>query len=132
MYNYRKKCKQKILWFLELAFVGLGILYLLRFTLCFQKMVNGRTVDRWTCLSFSRMVHHDVVRICYDLVQMCKSIGMVSSCICFWIQVGYNFVSRSTLNFLCQWNSGFQCNTSDRSSVSFSQQHRSCSKECSH
>nr|TKW30909.1 hypothetical protein SEVIR_2G069400v2 [Setaria viridis] len=41
-----------------------------------KKMVNGRTVDRWTCLSFSRMVHHDVVRICYDLVHMCKSIGM--------------------------------------------------------
>jgi hypothetical protein len=94
----------KDLWFLELAFVGLGILFLLRFTLCFQKMVNGGTVERWTCLNFSRMPRHAVEELCDGLVRMCKSIGMVSSCICFWIQVAYNLVSRSTLIFLCQWN----------------------------
>ncbi|XP_039797428.1 protein argonaute MEL1-like [Panicum virgatum] len=42
-----------------------------------KKMVNGGTVNSWTCLSFSRMPRHVVDRICDDLVQMCNSIGMV-------------------------------------------------------
>ncbi|KAL6647561.1 hypothetical protein ACP70R_014998 [Stipagrostis hirtigluma subsp. patula] len=42
-----------------------------------KKMVNGATVDSWTCLNFSRKPHGAVETLCDDLVRMCNSIGMI-------------------------------------------------------
>uniref|UniRef100_A0A0E0P2B5 Piwi domain-containing protein n=1 Tax=Oryza rufipogon TaxID=4529 RepID=A0A0E0P2B5_ORYRU len=41
-----------------------------------KKMINGGTVDNWTCLSFSRMRPEEVQRFCGDLIQMCNATGM--------------------------------------------------------
>ena len=45
----------------------------------FQKMINGGTIDNWTCLNFSRMRPDEVQRFCMDLIHMCNATGMVSS-----------------------------------------------------
>ncbi|KAG8061410.1 hypothetical protein GUJ93_ZPchr0003g18310 [Zizania palustris] len=41
-----------------------------------KKMINGGTVDNWTCLNFSRMRPEEVQRFCVDLIQMCNATGM--------------------------------------------------------
>ncbi|KAJ4745605.1 Argonaute protein [Rhynchospora pubera] len=41
-----------------------------------KKMVHGATVEKWTCVSFSRLRLEEVRRFCDDLVQMCNTIGM--------------------------------------------------------
>uniref|UniRef100_A0A0D9W0G8 Piwi domain-containing protein n=1 Tax=Leersia perrieri TaxID=77586 RepID=A0A0D9W0G8_9ORYZ len=41
-----------------------------------KKMINGGTVDHWTCLSFSRMRPEEVHRFCGDLIYMCNATGM--------------------------------------------------------
>lgn len=40
-------------------------------------MVNGGTIQSWTCLNLSRVPPGDVHRFCGDLVGMCNNIGMV-------------------------------------------------------
>ncbi|KAJ1293181.1 hypothetical protein BS78_01G048200 [Paspalum vaginatum] len=42
-----------------------------------KKMINGGTIDNWTCLNFSRMRPEDVHRFCMDLTHMCNVTGMV-------------------------------------------------------
>ncbi|KAL6880075.1 hypothetical protein ACP4OV_011640 [Aristida adscensionis] len=42
-----------------------------------KKMVDGATVERWTCINFSRKAPGWVEGVCGNLVQMCNSIGMV-------------------------------------------------------
>lgn len=44
-----------------------------------KKMVNGATVDRWSCLSFSSLDRNVVHHFCGDLVAMCTSKGMTFS-----------------------------------------------------
>ncbi|KAK3149042.1 hypothetical protein QOZ80_3AG0212190 [Eleusine coracana subsp. coracana] len=41
-----------------------------------KKMINGGTVDNWTCLNFSRMRPEEVQRFCMDLIHMCNATGM--------------------------------------------------------
>nr|CAD1819865.1 unnamed protein product [Ananas comosus var. bracteatus] len=41
-----------------------------------KKMVNGGTIQSWTCLNLSRVPPGDVHRFCGDLVGMCNNIGM--------------------------------------------------------
>jgi eukaryotic translation initiation factor 2C len=41
-------------------------------------MINGGTIDNWTCLNFSRMRPEEVQRFCMDLTHMCNATGMVS------------------------------------------------------
>lgn len=40
-------------------------------------MVNGGTIQSWTCLNLSRAQTGDAHRFCGDLVGMCNNIGMV-------------------------------------------------------
>ncbi|XP_038990444.1 protein argonaute MEL1-like [Phoenix dactylifera] len=42
-----------------------------------KKMVNGGTIEYWTCLNFSRLRPNDVFQFCNDLVGMCNDKGMV-------------------------------------------------------
>ncbi|EER90726.3 hypothetical protein SORBI_3001G053700 [Sorghum bicolor] len=42
-----------------------------------KKMINGGTIDNWTCLNFSRMRPDEVQRFCMDLIHMCNATGMV-------------------------------------------------------
>ncbi|KAG1347516.1 hypothetical protein COCNU_06G013450 [Cocos nucifera] len=42
-----------------------------------KKMINGGTIEYWTCLNFSRVPPNDVFRFCNDLVGMCNDKGMV-------------------------------------------------------
>ncbi|KAJ4827378.1 argonaute 5 [Turnera subulata] len=43
-----------------------------------KKMVNGATVDCWTCVSFSNQVHRELPsEFCRQLIEMCRSKGMV-------------------------------------------------------
>ncbi|XXG44501.1 hypothetical protein AAC387_Pa01g4288 [Persea americana] len=44
-----------------------------------KRMVNGGTVDYWTCINFSRMHQDGVNMFCKELIKMCKDIGM---CFC--------------------------------------------------
>jgi len=41
-----------------------------------KKMINGGTIDNWTCLNFSRMRPEEVQRFCMDLTHMCNATGM--------------------------------------------------------
>ncbi|XP_074576149.1 protein argonaute MEL1-like [Curcuma longa] len=41
-----------------------------------KKMVNGASVDYWTCLSLSRLHEDEVNGFCGDLIGMCNNIGM--------------------------------------------------------
>ncbi|XP_062191356.1 protein argonaute MEL1-like [Phragmites australis] len=41
-----------------------------------KKMIDGGTVDNWTCLNFSRMHPEEVQRFCTDLIRMCSATGM--------------------------------------------------------
>ncbi|KAL6636748.1 hypothetical protein ACP70R_024320 [Stipagrostis hirtigluma subsp. patula] len=41
-----------------------------------KKMINGGTIDNWTCLNFSRMRPEEVQRFCMDLIHMCNATGM--------------------------------------------------------
>lgn len=41
-----------------------------------KKMINGGTIDKWACITFSRMRPEEVHRFCCDLVQMCNATGM--------------------------------------------------------
>ena len=52
--------------------------YYCLFSNLFQKMINGGTIDNWTCLNFSRMRPEEVQRFCMDLTHMCNATGMVS------------------------------------------------------
>ncbi|KAJ4832122.1 argonaute 5 [Turnera subulata] len=43
-----------------------------------KKMVDGATVDCWTCVSFSNQVHRELPsEFCRQLIEMCRSKGMV-------------------------------------------------------
>lgn len=43
-----------------------------------QKMINGMTVNRWSCINFSRSVQESVAKgFCSELAQMCQVSGMV-------------------------------------------------------
>ncbi|GJM96969.1 hypothetical protein PR202_ga13855 [Eleusine coracana subsp. coracana] len=43
---------------------------------CEETMINGGTVDNWTCLNFSRVRQEEVQRFCMDLIHMCNGTGM--------------------------------------------------------
>ncbi|XP_078148836.1 protein argonaute MEL1-like isoform X1 [Carex rostrata] len=42
-----------------------------------MKMVNGGTVENWTCLNFSQTFQREVIKFCNDLVAVCNRRGMV-------------------------------------------------------
>nr|CAB3447460.1 unnamed protein product [Digitaria exilis] len=41
-----------------------------------KKMINGGTINNWTCLNFSRMRPEEIQMFCMDLTHMCNATGM--------------------------------------------------------